>query len=52
MGTTKNLTLKNLKYTLQNASFKIGQTAVSNIALKNNFEVSFTKGQMLVIINK
>ncbi len=52
MGTTKNLTLKNLKYTLHNATFKIGQTAVSNIAIKNNFEISFTKGQMLVIINK
>jgi thiamine pyrophosphokinase len=52
MGNTTGLTLKNLKYTLKNASFKIGQTAVSNIALKNNFEVSFTKGQLLVIINK
>ncbi len=52
MGTTKNLTLKNLKYTLQNATFKIGQTAVSNIALKNNFEIAFTNGQLLVIINK
>ena len=52
MGTTTNLTLKNLKYSLKNATFKIGQTAVSNIALKNNFEVSFTKGQMLVIINR
>ena len=52
MGTTKNLTLKDLKYTLENATFKIGQTAVSNIALKNTFEVSFTKGQLLVIINK
>lgn len=52
MGTTKNLTLKNLKYTLENATFKIGQTAASNIALKDTFEVSFTKGQLLVIINK
>lgn len=52
MGTTTGLTLKNLKYLLKNATFKIGQTAVSNIALKNNFEVSFTKGQLLVIINK
>lgn len=52
MGTTTNLTLKNLKYLLKNATFKIGQTAVSNIALKNNFEVSFKKGQLLVIINK
>ena len=52
MGNTTGLTLKNLKYSLKNVSFKIGQTAVSNIALKNNFEVSFTKGQLLVIINK
>lgn len=52
MGNTSGLTLKNLKYTLQNATFKIGQTAVSNIALKNTFEVSFTKGKLLVIINK
>ena len=52
MGNTTNLTLKNLKYTLKNATFKIGQTAVSNIALKNTFEVSFIKGQLLVIINK
>lgn len=52
MGTATNLTLKNLKYTLKNATFKIGQTAVSNIAIKNNFEVSFSKGQLLVIINK
>ncbi len=52
MGNTTNLTLKNLKYLLKNATFKIGQTAVSNIALKNNFEVSFTKGQLLVIVNK
>ena len=51
-GNTRGLTLKNLKYTLENATFKIGQTAVSNIALKNTFEVSFTKGQLLVIINK
>lgn len=52
MGNTTNLTLKNLKYLLKNATFKIGQTAVSNIALKDKFEVSFTKGQLLVIINK
>ena len=52
MGNTTGLTLKNLKYPLKNATFKIGQTAVSNIALKNNFEVSFKKGQLLVIINK
>ena len=52
MGTTTGLTLKNLKYSLKNATFKIGQTAVSNVARKNNFEVSFTKGQLLVIINK
>ena len=52
MGNTTNLTLKNLKYSLKNATFKIGQTAVSNIALKNTFEVSFTKGQLLVIVNK
>lgn len=52
MGNTTGLTLKNLKYSLKNATFKIGQTAVSNIALKNNFEVSFTKGQLLVIVNK
>jgi thiamine pyrophosphokinase len=52
MGNTTGLTLKNLKYSLKNATFKIGQTAVSNIALKNNFEVSFKKGQLLVIINK
>lgn len=52
MGTTTDLTLKNLKYSLKNATFKIGQTAVSNIALKNNFEVSFKKGQLLVIVNK
>lgn len=52
MGNTTGLTLKNLKYSLKNATFKIGQTAVSNIAIKNNFEVSFKKGQLLVIINK
>ena len=52
MGNTTGLTLKNLKYSLKNATFKIGQTAVSNIALKNTFEVSFKKGQLLVIINK
>ena len=52
MGNTTGLTLKNLKYSLKNATFKIGQTAVSNIALKNNFEVSFKKGQLLVIVNK
>lgn len=52
MGTTTGLTLKNLKYPLKNATFKIGQTAVSNIALKDNFEVSFKKGQLLVIVNK
>lgn len=52
MGNTTGLTLKNLKYSLKNATFKIGQTAVSNIALKNTFEVSFTKGQLLVIVNK
>ena len=52
MGNTTGLTLKNLKYPLKNATFKIGQTAVSNIALKNTFEVTFKKGQLLVIINK
>ena len=52
MGNITGLTLKNLKYSLKNATFKIGQTAVSNIALKNTFEVSFKKGQLLVIINK
>ena len=52
MGNTTGLTLKNLKYSLKNATFKIGQTAVSNIALKNTFEVTFKKGQLLVIINK
>ena len=52
MGITTGLTLKNLKYPLKNASFKIGQTAISNIALKNSFEVLFKTGQILVIVNR
>lgn len=51
MGNTTGLTLKNLKYSLKNASFKIGQSAISNIALKNTFEVLFKTGQILVIVN-
>lgn len=50
MGDCKGLTLENLKYPLKNAAFGPGQTAVSNIALKNNFTVRLTKGKLLVMI--
>lgn len=47
-GEVKGLTLKNLKYPLNNAVLKPGQSAVSNVALKTSFEVSFKSGLLLV----
>ena len=44
------ITLKNLKYPLKNAPLAPGQTAISNIALKDNFEVLLKKGKLLVMI--
>jgi thiamine pyrophosphokinase len=50
VGVCRGLTLKNLKYPLQNASLAPGRTAISNTALKNNFEVILKTGKLLVII--
>ena len=50
LGPCKNITLKNLKYPLKNASLAPGQTAQSNIALKNNFTVNLSQGKLLVMI--
>jgi len=43
------ISLKNLVFPLKNAIFGPGQTAVSNISLKNNFTVQL-KGRLLVMI--
>ncbi len=50
LGTVSGLTLKGLKYGLDNAVLKIGQSAVSNIAKKEEFSVEFKKGNLLVMI--
>lgn len=50
MGTAKGITLKNLKYPLDNAELKTGLTAVSNVAKKDNFEVLLKSGKLLVMI--
>ena len=44
------LTLKGLKYGLNNAQLKVGQSAVSNIAKSKEFAVEFEKGKLLVMI--
>jgi thiamine pyrophosphokinase len=49
-GDCKGITLKNLKYPLKNAPLATGRTAISNIALGKNFEISLRKGRMLVIV--
>ena len=50
VGTCKGITLKNLKYPLNNTTLQPWQPAVSNIALKNNFEVKIEKGKLLAVI--
>ena len=50
MGTATGITLKNLKYPLDNAALKPGLTAVSNVAKKENFEVLLKSGKLLVMI--
>ncbi len=47
-GKVNGLTLKNLKYPLKNAVLETGQSAVSNVALKDNFEISFKCGKLLI----
>lgn len=49
-GDIKGLTLKGLKYGLNNAELKIGQSAVSNIAKNKTFSVQFKKGKLLVMV--
>ena len=46
----KGITLKNLQYPLKNAPLQPWQTAMSNVALKNNFEVQIKKGKLLVMV--
>lgn len=48
----KNITTKNLKFPLTNESLNYGQRGLSNIALKNNFEVSFKKGHLIISVQK
>jgi thiamine pyrophosphokinase len=50
MSAAKGITLKNLKYPLNNATLKTGLTAVSNVAKKDNFEVLLKSGKLLVMI--
>jgi len=50
MDNCQAVTLTNLKYPLKNAAFNPGQTAISNIALKNNFKVMMKQGKLLVMI--
>jgi thiamine pyrophosphokinase len=50
MGKASGITLNGLKYPLKNAVLDVGMTAVSNIALKNDFKVSLKKGRLLVVI--
>jgi thiamine pyrophosphokinase len=50
MDACKDITLRNLKYTLKNATLAPGRTAVSNTAKKDAFTVSFRKGKLLVMI--
>ncbi len=47
-GKVSGITLRNLKYPLKNAVLETGQSAVSNIALKDNFEISFKRGKLLI----
>ena len=49
-GDIRGLTLKGLKYGLNNAELKIGQSAVSNIAKNKTFSVQFKKGKLLVMV--
>ena len=49
-GDIESLTLKGLKYGLNNAQLRVGQSAVSNIAKSKEFSVEFEKGKLLVMI--
>ncbi|MDR0953438.1 MAG: thiamine diphosphokinase [Elusimicrobiota bacterium] len=50
MGKASGITLTNLKYPLKDATLTIGQTAVSNVALKDKIKVEIKSGRLLAII--
>ena len=47
----KNISTSNLVFALKNESLSIGQRGLSNIA-KGNFSVNFTRGKLLVYVEK
>ncbi|MDR1124225.1 MAG: thiamine diphosphokinase [Elusimicrobiota bacterium] len=49
-GDCGGITLKNLKYPLKNAPLAVGQTAISNVALGESFEVLLKAGRLFVIV--
>ncbi|MBI5471223.1 MAG: thiamine diphosphokinase [Ignavibacteriae bacterium] len=49
-GACAGITLRGVKYALTNASMRVGEIGVSNVAVKKQFALEVRKGKMLVIL--
>lgn len=49
-GNCSGITLRGLKYPLTNATMKMGEIGVSNVALKQTFTVRVRRGKMLLVL--
>jgi thiamine pyrophosphokinase len=49
-GGCSGITLRNLKYTLTNATMRVGDIGVSNIVVRSPFTVSVKRGRLLLIV--
>ncbi|MBI4535211.1 MAG: thiamine diphosphokinase, partial [Ignavibacteriae bacterium] len=50
-GTCSGVTLRGLRYSLTNATMRIGEIGVSNVVVKSPFSVHVKKGNMLAVLS-